>query len=97
LEVKVVRKGMQKAVADAELGRLQRSRDVALGKMLRRRIRYFTDGAVIGSRSFVDEAFASARKRFGAKRKNGARKLRGSGAAASGILWSMRDLTKDIG
>ncbi len=49
LEVKVVRKGMKKTVVDAELERLQRSRDVALGKMLRCRVRYFTDGAVIGS------------------------------------------------
>jgi hypothetical protein len=65
--------------------------------MLRCRIRYFTDGAVIGSRSFVDEVFRLCRERFGAKRKDGAHKLRGSGAAASGVLWSMRDLTKGIG
>jgi hypothetical protein len=97
LEVKVVRKGMQKAVADAELGRLQRSRDVALGKMLRRRIRYFTDGAVIGSRSFVDEVFRRCRNRFGPKRKDGARKLRGSATVAAGTLWSVRDLQKGIG
>jgi len=76
---------------------LQRSRDVAMGKMLRCRIRYFTDGAVIGSRSFVNEAFENARNRFGPKRNDGARKMRGSGAPAAGLLWSLRDLTKDIG
>jgi hypothetical protein len=97
LEVKVVRKGLRKAVADAELERLQRSRDVALGRMLRCRVRYFTDGAVIGSRRFVDEVFARARERFGSKRKDGARKLRGSGEAAAGMLWSVRDLKKGIG
>jgi hypothetical protein len=43
--------------------------------LMRCRIRYFTDGAVIGSRSFVDEAFTSARERSGSKRKSGARKL----------------------
>jgi hypothetical protein len=96
-EEKVARKGMKKAAVVAESGQLQRSGDVALGRMLRCRVRYFTDGAVIGSRGFVNEAFASARERFGAKRKDGARKLRGSGAAASGILWSMRDLTKGVG
>ncbi len=96
-EVKVVRKGMKKAAAEAELVRLQRSRDVAMGKMLRCRIRYFTDGAVIGSRSFVNEAFENARNRFGPKRNDGARKMRGSGAPAAGLLWSLRDLTKDIG
>ena len=95
-EVKVVRKGIRKAVAAAELEQLERSRDVALGKMLRCRIRYFTDGAVIGSRKFVNEAFTGARDRFGPKRKDGARKMRGSGAAAAGILWSLRDLTKDV-
>jgi hypothetical protein len=60
--------------------------------MLRCRIRYFTDGAVIGSRKFVNEAFTGARDRFGPKRKDGARKMRGSGSGAKGLLWSMRDL-----
>jgi REP element-mobilizing transposase RayT len=97
LEVKVVRKGMKKPVVDAELERLERSRDVALGKMLRCRVRYFTDGAVIGSRGYVDEVFRLCRDRFGRKRKDGARKWRGSGAAAAGTLWSVRDLQKGIG
>lgn len=60
--------------------------------MLRYRIRYFSDGAVIGSRSFVNEAFAAARERFTPGRKDGARKMRGSGAPAAGFLWSIRDL-----
>jgi REP element-mobilizing transposase RayT len=97
LEVKVVRKGMKKATVDAGLGHLQRSRDVAMGKMLRCRVRYFTDGAVIGSRGFVDEVFRLCRDRFGEQRKDGARKMRGSGAAAAGTLWSVRDLQKGIG
>jgi REP element-mobilizing transposase RayT len=71
-------------------------KDLGTAKMLRCRIRYFTDGAVIGSKEFVNETFASARDRFGAKRKDGARKLKGDGAAASGILWSLRDLRKGI-
>ena len=94
-EVKVLRKGIKKSLADEKLERLRRGRDVALGKMLRCRIRYFTDGAVIGSRGFVNEVFEGARERFGAKRKDGARKMRGDGAAA-GVLWSMRDLKKGI-
>ena len=96
-EVKVVRKGMKKAAAEEEVERLQRSRDVAFGKMLRCRVRYFTDGAVIGSREFVDEVFRLCRDRFGPKRKDGARKWRGSGAAAAGTLWSARDLRKGVG
>jgi putative transposase len=71
-------------------------KDLGTAKMLRCRIRYFTDGAVIGSKEFVNEAFASARDRFGPKRKNGARKLNGEGAAAGRTLWSLRDLRKGI-
>jgi REP element-mobilizing transposase RayT len=93
MAVKTLRKGISKEKADRE-----RETDgaIPLGKMLRCRIRYFTDGAVIGSRIFVDEAFAKCRERFGSKRKSGARKLKGDAAPASGVLWSMRDLKKGI-
>jgi putative transposase len=66
--------------------------ELGMAKMLRCRVRYFTDGAVIGSKEFVNEAFAAARERFTEKRKDGARQLRGNGAAAAGTLWSVRDL-----
>ena len=71
-------------------------KDLGVAKMLRCRLRYFTDGAVIGSKEFVNEAFASARERFGKKRKDGARKLRGNAASISGVLWSVRDLRKGV-
>ena len=67
-------------------------KDLGMAKMLRCRVRYFTDGAVIGSKEFVNEAFARSRERFGPKRKDGARAMRGSGSGAKGQLWSMRDL-----
>jgi len=67
-------------------------KDLGVAKMLRCRVRYFTDGAVIGSKEFVNEAFANARERFGPKRRDGARAMRGSGSGAKGQLWSMRDL-----
>jgi len=66
--------------------------DLGMAAMLRHRVRYFSDGAVIGSRVFVNEAFAAARERFTARRKDGARRMRGSGKPAAGVLWSMRDL-----
>jgi hypothetical protein len=66
--------------------------DFGMAGMLLHRIRYFTDGAVIGSREFVNAAFASARERFGPRRKDGARALRGGASAAKGVLWSARDL-----
>jgi REP element-mobilizing transposase RayT len=71
-------------------------KDLGMTKMLHCRVRYFTDGAVIGSKEFVNEAFANARERFGAKRKDGARAMRGSGSGAKGLLWSVRDLRVGI-
>ena len=70
--------------------------DLEMAAMLRCRVRYFTDGAVIGSKAFVNEAFASARERFGPRRRDGARKMRGNGTAAAGVLWSARDLRMGI-
>ena len=71
--------------------------DLNLTAMLRCRVRYFTDGAVIGSKAFVNEVFVAARERFTEKRKDGARPMRGSGSGAKGILWSVRDLRVRIG
>ena len=67
-------------------------KDLGMTKMLHCRVRYFTEGAVIGSKEFVNEAFAGARDRFGAKRKDGARVMKGNGSGAKGTLWSLRDL-----
>jgi REP element-mobilizing transposase RayT len=93
-ETRRTRKGMSAAEAERE-----ESGELALGKMLRCRVRYFTDGAVIGSREYVNEAFAGARERFGPRRKDGARRMRGAAAAATaaGRLWSLRDLRKGVG
>ena len=60
------------------------------------RVRYFTDGAVIGSKEFVNEAFAKARDRFTTRRNDGARRMRGAGKLTAGMLWSMRDLRVEI-
>ena len=95
-EVKVKRKGMKQDAVAAELARLERGRNVAMSKMLRCKVRYFTDGAVIGSRGFVEDFFEKSRERFGPKRKDGARKMRGNGAGAAGVLWSARDLRKGV-
>ena len=90
---KTLRKGISKEEAECER---ESDGEIPLGKLLRCRIRYFTDGAVIGSRSFVDEAFMKSRARFGPKRKTGARRMKGDAAPASGALWSPRDLRKGI-
>jgi hypothetical protein len=90
----VTRRGMRKEEAEKELARLRgaRARDVKIAKVIRCRVRYFTDGAVIGSKSFVDGVFERARECFGPKRKDGARRPRGALGALKGDLWSLRDL-----
>ena len=62
---------------------------VPLTEYLRMRVRYFADGAVLGTRGFVNEVFTTFRERFGAKRVDGARKLRG---VESEGLYALRDL-----
>ena len=43
---------------------------------LRCRVRYFSDGLVLGSQAFVDSIFVRYRSQFGQNRKSGARPLR---------------------
>lgn len=68
---------------------LERKGRLSRWEMLRCRVRYFADGAVIGSRGFVDAVFRENRERFGPKRKDGARRLRDVDA---GTLYALRDL-----
>ena len=93
-KVRKTRKGMSASEVQRENDELG---EIRFGHMLRCRVRYFTDGAVIGSREFVNDAFVRARDRFGEKRKDGARKLKGAATPAAGILWSLRDLKTKIG
>jgi putative transposase len=60
---------------------------------LRLRIRYFNDGAVLGSRLFVEELFQKHRDRFGAKRTTGARPLRRLPLKGLRILRALRKST----
>jgi hypothetical protein len=90
-----VSKGLIEEMVGEEEGQGEKSglqSAVQFGTMLRHRVRYFADGAVIGGREFVDEVFASARERFSPGRTSGARRLRGNGKPAAGVLWSLRDL-----
>jgi hypothetical protein len=59
-------------------------------EMLRCRTRYLADGLVIGSRGFVNGVFGMMRGYFGAKRRSGARPMRGVETS----LCTMRDLRK---
>jgi REP element-mobilizing transposase RayT len=51
--------------------------EVALPELLRCRVRYFTDGVILGSRAYVDDMFLRYRSRFSMKRETGARPIRG--------------------
>ena len=66
----VVRPQMNTAEALAAKGNDTILPDLKMAAMLHCRVRYFTDGAVIGSKAFVNEAFAAARERFTEKRKD---------------------------
>jgi REP element-mobilizing transposase RayT len=59
-----------------------------LGDYVRCRVRYFCDGAVLGSREYVEGIFRANRKRYGVKRKSGARRMKG----VDEELYVLRDL-----
>jgi putative transposase len=62
---------------------------LAVTDYLRCRVRYFVDGAVLGTRAYVDDVFEENRERFGPNRRDGARKLK---HLQSNALFSLRDL-----
>lgn len=88
---KPIKRGIDRKKAVQELARGGR---LSASEVLRCRVRYFTDGAVIGGRTFVDGVFATFRHRFGAKRQDGARRMRGMEADAG--LFSLRDLKLNV-
>mgnify|MGYP001616255102 CR=1 FL=1 len=51
--------------------------DLPLDELLRCRVRYFTDGLILGSHAYLDEMFRRFRSRFGEQRQTGARPMRG--------------------
>jgi hypothetical protein len=64
-----------------------------LNEILRCRVRYFTDGAILGSRAFVEEAFLRHRAHFSTKRGGGAKPMKGG---EWGDLFTARQLRVDI-
>ncbi len=82
----VERTGRERGELDANAG------DLRISQVVRHRVRYFTDGAVIGGRGFVEEVFERCREYFGPKRRLGARKPRGALGALAGEVWTARDL-----
>lgn len=66
---------------------------LSVAQALRCKIRYFCDGAVLGSDDFVDRVFEQTVKRQDSGRKSGARKMKG---ADWGALRALRDLQKNV-
>jgi putative transposase len=101
-ETRRLRKGMPRERSEREIGEAAArvpgtgDAEARMAGMLGHRVRYFVDGVAVGSRGFVDGVFHGCRERFGAKRKTGARRLRGGASAAAGVLWSLRDLKARI-
>lgn len=63
------------------------------GEILRCKVRYFSDGLVLGSKEFVEKVFEQYRAEFGIKRRSGARPLR---YGEWNGLYTMRDLRKAV-
>jgi hypothetical protein len=66
----------------AERGKLSTS------ELVRLRVRYFSDGAVLGSKAFVENIFEAQREQFSPKRKRGARRI----VQVDSPLYSLRKL-----
>ena len=64
---------------------------LTLAQALRCRVRYFTDGVVLGSQGFVDEFFASRREAFGEKRQSGGRRMKGADWGGLRVLRDLKD------
>ena len=56
---------------------LEKQGKLSIPVLLRCRVRYFSDGAVLGSNAFVQEQFETFRKYLGEHRKSGPRRMRG--------------------
>ena len=66
---------------------------VSLPELLRCRVRYFSDGAILGSADFVQNHFERLRHQLGPNRKSGPRRMKGG---VWGGLTVLRGLQKDV-
>ena len=74
---KVVSRGVTAESARAVLAEKGK---LSPAELVRLRVRYFTDGVVLGGREFVESVFEAQREQFGPKRKHGARRMAESDA-----------------
>jgi len=67
--------------------------EVSRAELLRLRVRYFSDGMVLGSQAFVEQFFREHRDLFGSKRTSGARPMLGFKGSGLAVI---RDLRKQV-
>ncbi|MBX3733763.1 MAG: hypothetical protein KF791_14355 [Verrucomicrobiae bacterium] len=72
------RKGFSREAVLAVLAVLAARGKVSLPEYLQLRVRYFADGAVLGTREYVDGVFHALQGRWGHRRRDGARPMIGS-------------------
>jgi len=82
-----LRRGIQR---EAVLQVLAAKGRISTPELLRLRVRYLSDGAILGSREFINSLFERHRDRFGPRRSSGARPLRGSPEASFHALRALR-------
>ena len=76
---------------------LAKGGSLSSAELLSCRVRYFCDGAALGSKSFVEEIFQTHREKFGKTREDGARKIKGLLQEVSDhALHTLRDLRKEV-
>src|SRR5580692_12226722 len=66
----------------------QQNGELSLQERLRCRIRYFTDGVILGSQCFVESHFERLKQKLGYRRRQGATSLKALGSPS---LWVFRD------
>jgi hypothetical protein len=69
---------------------LKQNGQLPRSELLRLRVRYFSDGLVLGTEAFVEDVFEQFRSHFGEKRKSGARALRGFSGSGLNVIRDLR-------
>jgi hypothetical protein len=79
-----------KVSRDLLLETLKQNGQLPRSELLRLRVRYFSDGLVLGTEAFVENVFEQFRSHFGERRKSGARALRGYSGSGLNVIRDLR-------
>jgi putative transposase len=88
-EAHLSKSGQRVFTRDEVEAELNRGGKLSRATLLRCRVRYFSDGVVLGGQEFVEDIYTRYRERFGRRRKTGARPMK---HGEWGGLCTMRDL-----